>query len=67
MNLDANCCPKQHFLPYLTTFNLCACSQTIDELLNSSYYSDFKKKPHNALLSVISEILNLKVSNVDIA
>lgn len=26
-----------------------------------------KKKPHNALLSVISEILNLKVSNVDIA
>lgn len=44
MKLDANCCPKQHFLPYLTTFNLCACSQTIDELLNSPYYSDFKKK-----------------------
>lgn len=61
MKLDGNCCPKQHFLPYLTTFNLCACSQTIDELLNSSYYSDFKKKPHNALLQ------NLKVSNVDIA
>lgn len=59
--------PKTTFLPYQTTFNLCVCSQTIDELLNSSYYSDFKKKPHNALLSVISEILNLKVSNVDIA
>lgn len=59
--------PKTTFLPYETTFNLCVCSQTIDELLNSSYYSDFKKKPHNALLSVISEILNLKVSNVDIA
>lgn len=26
-----------------------------------------RKKPHNGLLSVISEILNLKVSNVDIA
>lgn len=46
--------PKTTFLPYQTTFNLCVCSQTIDELLNSSYYSDFKKKPHNALLSVIS-------------
>lgn len=46
--------PQTTFLPYQTTFNLCVCSQTIDELLNSSYYSDFKKKPHNALLSVIS-------------
>lgn len=60
------CCPKQHFLPYLTTFNLCACSQTIDELLNSSYYSDFKKK--NRITHCFQLFLqNLKVSNVDIA
>lgn len=66
MKLDANCCPKQHFLPYLTTFNLCACSQTIDELLNSSYYSDFKKK--NRITHCFQLFLqNLKVSNVDIA
>lgn len=67
MKLDGNCCPKQHFLPFLTTFNLCACSQTIDELLNSSYYSDFKKKNRiTHCFQLFLKFQNLKVSNVDI-
>lgn len=68
MKLDANCCPKQLsclIKPHLTFVHV------LKQLMNYWIHLTFlilrKKNPHNALLSVISEIQNLKVSNVDIA